>query len=232
MTRGALINIGCSKVVLNNLEYLGGKNNRLFYEQIDTSIIKTSESRISEIKKELNLDKYKFCWTMAGASSPRKGFDLFIEIAARKPDSCFLWIGKQRDHGYNRVLIRKIEQEGLTNIKLIDQQGEDYFNYLKASDAFLLTSREDPFPLVMIEAAYLSKPIVSFNSGGVVEFMEQDMGDVIDAIDVTIVIDKLSDIENGKKTINHSRLISRAEEFDIQKGIIIWEKLITESVAS
>ena len=43
----------------------------------------------------------------------------------------------------------------------------DLFSVL---DVFLVTSREDPYPLVMLEAAALGVPIVSFANGGSVEF--------------------------------------------------------------
>jgi glycosyltransferase involved in cell wall biosynthesis len=53
-------------------------------------------------------------------------------------------------------------------------------SYYDASDIFLLTSREDPFPLVMLEAASRSLPIVCFaNSGGAPEFVEKDAGLIV-----------------------------------------------------
>ena len=39
---------------------------------------------------------------------------------------------------------------------------------------FFLSSREDPFPLVMLEAAFQGKPIVGFKgSGGVNDFLKE-----------------------------------------------------------
>ena len=229
MVQNAALNIACSKAVLKNLDLLGGKNNKLFYEHIDISAIQTNKSRISEIHKELNLNQYKYCWAMAGATSPRKGFDLFIDIAAKKPESCFIWIGKQRDHGFNQIQLKRIEKEKINNVYLIEQQSSDYYNFLDSANGFILTSREDPFPLVMIEAAFLQKPIVSFNSGGVVEFVEQNMGSIIESLDISELVKALLDIEEGNKVIDKNRLKSRAEEFDFQKGIVVWQEILKES---
>jgi glycosyltransferase involved in cell wall biosynthesis len=53
----------------------------------------------------------------------------------------------------------------------------DYLDFLAATEVFLLTSREDPFPLVVLEAAAFGKPIVCFEcAGGAPEFVQRDAG--------------------------------------------------------
>ena len=227
MVQNAAMNIACSNSVLRNLEYLGSKSDFLFYEQIDFEHVKISDGNEQNIRAELNLNDYKFTWAMAGASSPRKGFDLFVDMAERKPDSCFIWIGRQRDHGYNRVLERKIEKRQIRNIRLIDEQGQDYYNYLNAADGFFLSSREDPFPLVMIEAAYLEKGIAAFNSGGVSEFLKTGMGRIVESLDLNKMTEVMSEIENGTTEIDGQILYNRAMEFDITRNIESWENNIS-----
>jgi len=52
-------------------------------------------------------------------------------------------------------------------------------------DIFALTSREDPFPLVMLEAAAIKLPMVCFaQSGGGPEFAEIGGGLVVPYLDV------------------------------------------------
>jgi glycosyltransferase involved in cell wall biosynthesis len=71
-------------------------------------------------------------------------------------------------------------------------------------DVFCLTSREDPFPLVMLEAAAMGVPIASFANGGVVELAaaggpEGPLAMVVDYLDVAslarAVVDLLDDAE-------------------------------------
>jgi glycosyltransferase involved in cell wall biosynthesis len=45
---------------------------------------------------------------------------------------------------------------------------------LAAADVFVLSSREDTFPLVCLEAAALGVPIVCFDDAGIVELIEDD----------------------------------------------------------
>ena len=57
--------------------------------------------------------------------------------------------------------------------------------YLRAADVFLVTSREDPFPLVALEAAECGVPIVCFaDAGGMPTFVEADAGIVVPFEDV------------------------------------------------
>jgi glycosyltransferase involved in cell wall biosynthesis len=57
--------------------------------------------------------------------------------------------------------------------------------YFAQFDAFLLTSREDPFPLVVLDAASLGKPVVCFaEAGGAPELVQEDAGLVVPYLDV------------------------------------------------
>src|SRR5690606_2041009 len=72
----------------------------------------------------------------------------------------------------------------------------DLFSQL---DAFCLTSREDPFPLVMLEAAGTGAPIVSFPNGGVVEFVgddgsEERRGVVVPYLDADAMADAVANL--------------------------------------
>jgi len=54
-----------------------------------------------------------------------------------------------------------------------------------AMDIFALTSREDPFPLVMLEAAAMEVPMICFGkSGGGPEFAAGGAGIVVPYLDV------------------------------------------------
>jgi len=65
-------------------------------------------------------------------------------------------------------------------------------------DAFCLTSREDPFPLVVLEAASLEKPVLCFaEAGGPPEFVENHCGFVLPYLDVAAMSARIVElIEN------------------------------------
>ena len=62
-------------------------------------------------------------------------------------------------------------------------------------DVFALTSREDPFPLVMLEAAAAGVPLVCFaGGGGAPEFVQPDAGHVAAYLDVAGMAAAVSDL--------------------------------------
>jgi glycosyltransferase involved in cell wall biosynthesis len=84
-------------------------------------------------------------------------------------------------------------------------------DYLNQISVFALTSREDPFPLVALEAAALSKPIICFNeSGGMVEFVNNGAGIVVPYIDVKQMGDSIIQILESTELRN--RFGHRAKE--------------------
>lgn len=111
----------------------------------------------------------------AGTLQWRKGPDLFVQVAAtvvrRRPDLDvrFVWAGGPDPHGEELPIAHDIAQLGLDGRCHILGRYDSAAAAIGAFDLFCLTSREDPFPLVMLEAAGLGVPLVSFASGGVTE---------------------------------------------------------------
>ena len=134
----------------------------------------------------------------SGSETWRKGKDLFVQLAAllkrRSPDRAFrfVWVGWEGDEKDQRQLKRDMEEGGVT--ESIHWTGEvaNPLNYFACFDAFALVSREDPFPLVCLEAALLEKPILCFaDAGGTPELVEEDSGFVIPYLDLNTMADKL-----------------------------------------
>ena len=68
----------------------------------------------------------------------------------------------------------------------------------------MLVSREDPFPLVCLEAASLGKPVLCFaDAGGMPEFVEDDAGYVLPYLDTkqmsAQIIELATDVERVKQ---------------------------------
>jgi hypothetical protein len=92
---------------------------------------------------------------MCGCGTYRKGFDTFVNIAIKNPNINFIWIGPNQE-----FLNIKIFPDNL----IITGYTDNPYYYVKNLDYFLLTSREDPFPLVVLEALYLNIKVISFNN--------------------------------------------------------------------
>ncbi len=53
------------------------------------------------------------------------------------------------------------------------------YNYLQIFDLIILPSRVDPFPLIMLEAAYLKIPFIGSNVDGIKELVENETSGIL-----------------------------------------------------
>ena len=130
-----------------------------------------------------------------GTTDWRKGADLFIEVASHADglgleNYYFFWIGA--DTGERGQLETKVRELALESRVRFLGEFRDTRSYFAAGDVFLLTSREDPFPLVCLEAADCSLPIVCFDkAGGMPDFVQNDAGYVVPFADTKGMAKKL-----------------------------------------
>ena len=134
----------------------------------------------------------------SGSETWRKGKDLFVQLAAsvrrRHPARpfWFVWVGWEGDEEDRRQLKHDLNEAGVADAFLWTGEVENPLEYFACFDAFALVSREDPFPLVCLEAALLEKPILCFaGAGGAPELVEADSGFVTPYLDLGAMADKL-----------------------------------------
>ncbi len=121
-----------------------------------------------------------------GGPGWRKGSDLFLQAARHAvqapdaPDLRFLWVGGDESSVEARQFDHDARALGLQARVRRVASTADVDSHYAAMDVFALTSREDPFPLVMLEAAGHALPLTCFDdSGGGVEFARQGTGVVV-----------------------------------------------------
>lgn len=126
-----------------------------------------------------------------GALGWRKGSDLFLRIAQRVAltpgyeSVRFLWVGGDAHSRDALEFEHDLNALGLRDRCVRVPVTADVADYYCAMDVLALTSREDPFPLVMLEAGAHRLPIVCFAaSGGAAEFIETDAGLIAPSLDV------------------------------------------------
>jgi hypothetical protein len=128
-----------------------------------------------------------------GTAYWRKGSDLFVEVAARLvsrgvTDFHFYWIGEHR-----KEEIGEIRRRGLASHVTFLGPRNDPRDWFSAGDVFLLPSREDPFPLVCLEAAEAGLPTICFEgAGGMPDFVQDDAGFVVPLNDIDAMADKVA----------------------------------------
>lgn len=144
----------------------------------------------NELRKRLNIPLDACVILGCGSRTSRKGTDIFIRIASQILKTLphpvfFCWVG----WGENTLVpppTELIDQLGIgASVQLVPEI-ETPDLYFRAADIFALPSREDPFPLVCLEAADAGLPIVCFaDAGGMPDFVENDAGIVVPYIDET-----------------------------------------------
>jgi glycosyltransferase involved in cell wall biosynthesis len=132
-----------------------------------------------------------------GTMDWRKGADVFLQVARRLRASGagpmhFIWVGGTTLGPALDRLLYDVERMGLGGrVHFVGPQREPMATFA-AFDTFLLSSREDPFPLVCLEAAALAIPIVCFaGAGGMPELVEEDAGVVAPYLDIERAADAI-----------------------------------------
>lgn len=220
--------IACSKGVADSLKRATTKPVYIFYETIDVQDIEEESIEANRIRSDFQ--SFDRIFVMSGTPSPRKGLHLIIDIAyfLRSRNAALIWVGgRPWPTGLDVYVASVQKQENLHNLFLVgEQRGSMYYSYLSIADAFLLTSIEDPYPLVMLEAAYLRKPIIAFASGGVVEFVKEGMGRVVPLIDMPAYLQAISDFMDGKMPIDNDLLHNEAKKHNTRLRVHEFEKLL------
>ncbi len=121
----------------------------------------------------------------------RKGTDLFVALAGevRKQllpgEIQFVWIGGHHSEKEKNDVLKLVEKLGVSEYLTFTGSVDDPRKYFRTASAFAMVSREDPFPLVCLEAASVGLPILCFaECGGMPEFVEEDAGYVVPNGDV------------------------------------------------
>ena len=92
-------------------------------------------------------------------------------------DARVVWIGAGGDDRWQ--LEHDLESMGLTETFLLVGEQREPSQWVQVADVFALPSREDAFPLACLEAAGAEMPLVSFDTGGMVEFVAASGGGIV-----------------------------------------------------
>lgn len=245
--------IACSNPVKTYLQdTLGINKDRVFMVNEFICPEKSDTMPIAQLREVLGLPVNKTLIWGCGTIYWRKGTDYFIETAAQLQslgyhDFTFIWIGdnywdKQGpEWGSWREWENFIMQNNLADkVKFLGLKDSPR-SYFAAGDMFFLPSREDPYPLVCLEAAEKSLPILCFDeSGGMPEFVGLDCGIVIpkaDCIKAAQSIAKLIDDPSLRKKLgenarnkllhNHTDIVTVPQILKISRHILNKKPLVS-----
>lgn len=140
----------------------------------------------------------------AGTVNLRKGYDLFIQVARWVRDNSprtrmeFTWVGRAGKPEESLIDL-DLKKSGLHGMVRFVGEMVDPSSTYNAFDVFLLTSREDPFPLVAIEMGLLGKPMICFEGAtGTSEVLCEGGGRIVPYMNVEAMGRALVDYFNAQ----------------------------------
>lgn len=159
-------------VVIAQTEFM--RNDLIDHYKLPSNKVKTIRNIVdikhviaqSEIGKADEFQEHNYNVLAVGALYSVKGFDLLIEAIApiiREMPKVHLYIiGNERyEDGYRKILQDLIDNLGVgENIHLIGHK-DNPFPYYKAADLFVLSSRKEGYPNVVLESIALNTPVVA-----------------------------------------------------------------------
>lgn len=183
--------------------YLKEYNAKLIYNGIDLSIFKPTNNNhrnIYKIEHKYVILGVSFNWGIG------KGLDVFIELS------------KKMNEKYQIVLVGtdddtdKILPESIISIHKTSNQTELAKLYTMA-DVFVNPTREEVLGLVNIEALACGTPVITFNTGGSPECIDENCGVVVECDDIkTLMLEIIRICE--EKPFTAESCVERAKRFD------------------
>jgi hypothetical protein len=157
--------------------------------------------------------------SMCGIASKRKGSDIFFQVAKHLGQFNFLWIGPWNSgEAFGNIALNDYRKNTIENFYTTNETHNPY-PYFKLTDLFVLTSREDPNPLVVMEAIFLSKLCMGFSNTGGSKHLLNRFGVLLQG---EITVERLTSIikkilqDPLTEFISEERKRSFSEEYDIE----------------
>lgn len=157
------------------------------------------------IREALGINQDAFVIGGAGAEMWRKGRDLFVQLAAligrdrRHRDFQFIWLGSHPDVESAMWLRHDAQLSGCESVIHWVGPVKNPEAFFSAMDAFAMTSREDPMPLVALEAGMMGLPVICFSSaGGTADWVKDEGGFTVPYLDISAMAEKMLLLSNDQ----------------------------------
>jgi glycosyltransferase involved in cell wall biosynthesis len=193
------------------------------------------EGRDNAIRRELGFESAVVVGTV-GRITPMKGSDFFLEVAATIKRRIgvgvklkFLVVATTDDKEFYLRFRKHLDASELRNDFIILENVDNVAAYYSAMDIYVSTAREDPFPLVILEAMAAKKLVVAFATGGIPEMVTPETGVLIKGLDVTAMASALLDLiakPEMRTAMGEAARKRVVQQFDLQQNISQIERII------
>ena len=207
-------------VHLKSIEYIG-------------NIIDTDKFKYEPVKHEVP------SFLIVAANSFYKNYDLFIRTMNRltkitdKPFKVIV-AGYDANKGYAQnveELIKNIEASDFSDrVEMIPAVGRDEIAALyNRADAFVMTSIQEGQPVAPLEAASCGLPVFSTRCGGVEDYVDDEVGRIVDILDFESLAGHLKDYLEGEIRFDGNHI---HDVIEMKYGTEVFIKTFTRIVDS
>lgn len=186
--------------------FLGGFSVRTINNGIDLSVFRPTESKF---KEKHNLRSQKIVLGIANVWEKRKGLDDFIALSKILPsDTKIVLVGLTE----KQIASLPSNIIGITRTANINELVELY----SIADVFVNPTKEDNFPTVNLEALACGTPVITYNTGGSGEMLNEKCGIVVPTGDVKALAKAIEDINlNSEDCVNHAQNFEKSKQYNV-----------------
>ncbi|WP_346848495.1 glycosyltransferase [uncultured Clostridium sp.] len=182
--------------------FLGKYQVKVINNGIDLEVFKPTENTF---RNKFYLEDKFIILGVASVWKERKGLKYLVELA-KKLDSSYkvVIVGvteKQKNELPNNII-------GITRTNNIHELAEIY----STADVFINPTLEDNFPTTNLESLACGTPVITFNTGGSGESLNESCGIVVEKGDVKLVTKCIMNF--SKEELNSKNCINRASLYD------------------
>lgn len=199
---------------LVKLSYLKDKDVNVINNGINLDVFKPTES---DFREKYNISNKYILLCVATSYDQRKGLDVFVELSKRLPENYQIVLV-----GTNDDIDSKLPNNIISIHKTYDQN--ELAQIYTAADLFVNPTREDNFPTVNLEALACGTPVLTYDTGGSKESINEKCGTYATKNDFESLLIKIINIcENN--IYKKENCLLQAEKFNMFDKFIEYVKL-------
>lgn len=187
----------------------------------DPKIFFLQDLNRKQVLQEFGINKdYKKIVLYAGRLTENKGIDVLLNTTKIYENEDVLTI-IAGGGGLLDDLKAQVERLKLKNVVFVGDQAQENLSKLyNIADVLAVPSRVEGFGLVAIEALACGTPVVATNKGGMTDFINDEVGALVDVEDEVMLEKEISKILNKEKVFDREKLSKYAENNYSQKVVI------------
>lgn len=193
---------------LVNESFLKNYEVRVINNGIDLDVFRQKDRNI--FRKKYNLEDKFLILGVANIWEERKGFQYFLELSNRIDNNSRIIL-----IGLNDKQLKQLPQNviGMKRTNNVEELVEIY----SAADVYVNPTLEDNFPTTNLEALACGTPVITFDTGGSIECIDEKCGVVVpkgdkDKLFQTLQILRKNNLEE-MECINRSRLFDKNDRY-------------------